>query len=394
GSGWVYRHTDGKTYIVTNFHVVEDADTIEVKFSDKSTRKATVVGTPDAKTDIAVLKVKNGDLHPAVLSDGTVKQGELVFAFGSPFQFDFSMSQGIVSGQGRELGILSSVGGYENFIQTDAAINPGNSGGPLTNIYGEVIGMNTAIATRTGSYSGLGFAIPADMIRHIVTQIIDNGSVRRGFLGITIGEMDKDMARSFGFEGDGVLVGDLVGDDSPAGEAGIRTGDIIVKIEDLPVRNMAELRRSVAAIAPGETIDVEIFRDGKTRTYEVTLAEYPENPVVARGGGRFNQEPEDDELEPLRRLGLDGLETLTRRVAERYELEITRGVVVTDVRPGSVAESQGLFPGVVITRIRGVEVNTVQELAEEIARYSLSDGVRLRVQTPQGGRFVFLRLND
>lgn len=403
GSGWVYRHTNGETYIVTNHHVVEDADTIEVKFSDKSTRKATLVGEPDPKTDIAVLKVKNGELHPAVLSDGVVEQGELVFAFGSPFQFDFSMSQGIVSGQGRELGILRDVGGYENFIQTDAAINPGNSGGPLMNIYGEVIGMNTAIATQTGSYSGLGFAIPADMIRHIVRQIIDNGSVRRGFLGIQIGELDPDMARSFGYDGQGVLVSDLVGSDSPAGKAGIRTGDIIVEIEGRPVRSGAELRRSVAAIAPDETIKVKVYRDGKYKDFRVTLAEYPKDPVAMGGGGRFRPEPQEEkdeereDLEPLRRLGLEGVETLNDDVAEQFSVdldEVSEGVVVTEVRRGSVAESKRLFPGMVITQVMGRDVSSVRELAREIGKHELAEGVRLRVVTAAGGQFVFLQLKD
>jgi serine protease Do len=176
GSGWIY---DTKGHIITNNHVIDGADRIVVRFYDGSERDAKVVGV-DTKTDIAVVKVKGDDLHPAKRADKPVDQGEIVFAFGSPFRFDFSMSQGIVSAKGRQLGILRGAQGYENFIQTDAAINPGNSGGPLTNIYGEVVGMNTAIASRTGAYNGLGFAIPVRMVEQVGDQLIENGKVSRG----------------------------------------------------------------------------------------------------------------------------------------------------------------------------------------------------------------------
>ncbi|MEX0742495.1 MAG: trypsin-like peptidase domain-containing protein, partial [Phycisphaeraceae bacterium] len=182
GSGWI--HPDGQ-HIITNNHVIREADQIEVKFHDRTTARAEVVGR-DEQTDIAVLKlVQEKDLHPSEIAEEPVDRGDIVFAFGSPFGFEFSMSQGIVSGKGRQIGILGSMG-YENFIQTDAAINQGNSGGPLTNYHGQVVGMNTAIATETGGNMGIGFAIPADMIVGIVDQIIGSGSVTRGYLGVWI----------------------------------------------------------------------------------------------------------------------------------------------------------------------------------------------------------------
>ena len=180
GSGWVY---DQDGHIITNHHVVEHADVITIRFQDGTHYEATVVGT-DPKTDIAVVKVDTPQIHPATIADEVVEQGDIVFAFGSPFQFEFSMSQGIVSGKGRRLHILDRHQGYENFIQTDAAINPGNSGGPLTNIYGQVVGMNTAIATSTGYYNGLGFAIPVNMVTNVADQLISTGKVSRGYLGI------------------------------------------------------------------------------------------------------------------------------------------------------------------------------------------------------------------
>ncbi|MBI1369643.1 MAG: PDZ domain-containing protein [Planctomycetes bacterium] len=393
GSGWVYGHGN-ENFIVTNNHVVKDADEIIVKFFDKSTRKATVVGT-DPQTDIAVLKVDDGDLHPAAISIKPVEQGEMVFAFGSPFQFDFSMSQGIVSGSGRRLGILGNMG-YENFIQTDAAINPGNSGGPLCNIYGEVIGMNSAIATRTGASNGIGFAIPSDMIKDVVNQIIDKGKVSRGYLGVWIRDLDDKLAKSFGYSGSGVLVEDLVGADSPAGKGGMKAGDIITKIEGVEVTNASELRRVVARYAPGQVITVDIYRDGKNQILKITLTEQPKNPEVAAANGGAGSEPAvaPEKLEPLRQLGLEKLENFTEGMAKRLDVQFTPGVVIEDVRAGSVAAAEGLRPGVVVTEVMGTPVKNLKQLTTEIAKHDLKKGVRLRVMAGDVKRFVLLALPE
>ncbi len=202
GSGWVW--VDGR-HIITNNHVVEKADDIEIRFFDKSTRRAKVVGT-DPLTDIAVLRVEGAPMRPARVAETAVLQGDQVFAFGSPFGFEFSMSRGIVSGTGRSLGAVSNGRGYEDFIQTDAAINQGNSGGPLTNIYGEVVGMNTLISTPSGASAGVGFSIPTDMIRNVAMQIIETGKVSRGFLGVIMHKDDVRILRSFGYEGQGVII--------------------------------------------------------------------------------------------------------------------------------------------------------------------------------------------
>ena len=395
GSGWVYQHENGQNYIITNNHVVENADSIRVKFFDKSTRQATVVGA-DPQTDIAVLKVDDGDLHPAKLADAGVAQGEIVFAFGSPFQFEFSMSQGIVSGEGRRLGILGSMG-YENFIQTDAAINPGNSGGPLTNIRGEVIGMNTAIASRTGSYNGLGFAIPVKMIVNVADQIIETGGVQRGYLGVWIKD-DPRLLRSYGYEGRGVLVEDFVGPQSPAKQAGLQRNDIIVAINGNEVRDAGELRRAIAGIQPGETAALTVVRDGQKQTIDVELGKLPEEVASASrgGGGSGGPEGEQDipakQLEPLRQLGLAEVSTLDERAAQRLDVELTPGVLVREVRPGSVAFSEGLRPGAIITHIQGQRVQDLGELTEQIGKLDLRQGVRLRVQLDGISRLVFLEL--
>ncbi len=391
GSGWIYQHTDGAKYIITNNHVVKDADQVMVKFYDKTERIAEVVGT-DAQTDIAVLKVENGSLHGAKLADELVAQGDMVFAFGSPFQFEFSMSQGIVSGTSRQLGILGQMG-YEDFIQTDAAINPGNSGGPLTNIYGEVVGMNTAIATRTGSFNGIGFAIPTPMIRNVAGQLIEEGKVTRGYLGVWIKDLDEKLARSFGYEGQGVLVEDVVSADSPAAKAGLEGGDIVTQINGQPVRTASELRGSVALLPPGGKVNMKVFRDGKVRDVTVTLGEQPTNMAeAARGGGDETAKIPNDQLEPLRQLGLTGVATLTKELAADAGVEFTQGVLVREVRPGSAAAMQGLRPGVVILEVAGKSVTSVEQLAEVLSKLNLADGVRMRVMLDGVRRFVFLEL--
>ncbi len=402
GSGWVYST---KGHIVTNYHVVRNADVIEVKFFDKSTRVAELIGH-DEKTDIAVLKVEEQRLHPAMLAREAVQQGDIVFAFGSPFEFEFSMSQGIVSGIGRRLGILDKfdrfgrriVAGYENFIQTDAAINPGNSGGPLTNIHGEVVGMNTAIATRTGANNGLGFAIPADMIRNVVHQLIDKGRVSRGYLGVWIDDLDPRMAESFGFKGEGVLVQRLAGEKSPAAKAGIEAGDIITEIDGQPVHGAGDLRRRVAVVKPGEKIKVKVFRQGEMKTVTVELAEQPDNLANLDDADSVmpgtNDEVDDDALEPLRKLGIEAVGAVPEELAERLGLPRGKGVVVEGVRPHSAAAAKALRPGSVITRVMGKQVNSARQLAEAMGDVDLAQGVRLRVVEQDSERFVLLALPE
>ena len=405
GSGWVY---DDQGHVVTNHHVVRGAEEITLRFSDGAEYEAEVVGADDA-TDIAVLKVDASNLHPAAIAPEPVEQGDLVFAFGSPFRFDFSMSMGVVSAKGRSLGIVSTrtdegqpFAGFENFIQTDAAINPGNSGGPLTNIYGQVVGMNTAIASRTGAYNGLGFAIPTDMITDVVDQIIENGGVARGFLGIRLPQQDltPEMARTFGFEGEGVLVADAIAG-SPAADAGLQAGDIITAINGEPVEAIRQLRLKVAAMRPGTTVEVTFFRQGPgEQTVEVTLgrlAAGSSQPDASHDAG--------DEMaggsvgeETLAKLGLSSLQTYGRDVAEELDREPINGVLVRSVRRGSVAAANRIAPGMVITHVMGERVESVEQLAEKMGRLDATEGLRMRVAVWDNSSgeyvslFVFMQL--
>jgi serine protease Do len=398
GSGWVY---DEQGHIITNNHVVrkrggELADEILVRFNDGSERQAKVVGT-DPRTDVAVIKVEGGHVHPSSIAREPVEQGDIVFAFGSPFRFEFSMSQGIVSGKGRRLNIMGR-GGYENFIQTDAAINPGNSGGPLTNIYGQVIGMNTAIATGTGTYNGLGFAIPVDMVVRVADQLINDGRVSRGYLGIFIKDLDPKMAESFGYSGRGVLVEDPIAG-GPAVDADIRRGDIITRLDDQAVGSADELRNRVANVKPGSTLKVELFRAGKLITTEVIIGELPDETLA--GGATPRTRPSDaavPSLELLQKLGVQGVKTVEAEDIRQMDLPAgTKGVVVLSVRRGSVAQQQNLARGTVITDVMNEQVTTVDELVEALQKHDLAQGVRISVleRGPAGEwlpRFVLLEL--
>ncbi len=390
GSGWVYAHESGRLYVITNHHVVENAKTIRLKFYDRSTRAAVLLGA-DPKTDIAVLRSDGGPLHPSVLAPQPVEKGEIVFAFGSPFQFEFSMSQGIVMGKGRRIGILARRRGYENFIQTDASVNPGNSGGPLTNIRGQIVGMNTAIPTTTGGFNGMAFTIPVEMIRNVADQLIERGEVRRGYLGVWIKDLDPALARSFAFEGDGVLVEDLVGQAGPAEQAGIQSGDIITHLEGQVIRSAADLRRVVASLSPDQDVSVTVFRAGETLQKTVRLARLPEGPV-AQAVPRDEPESSVSIDQAADRLGLIGLETMNPQVAQRFRLPQAPGVLVTAVRPGSAVDEAGLAPGTLITRAGEITLERLEDLNKVLATMGPGDSIRLRVRQDGQNRFLVLTL--
>jgi len=391
GSGWVY---DKLGHIVTNYHVVKDADEIDVRFYDKSTKTAKVIGV-DPNTDIAVLKVEADNLHPAKLAERSPEQGELVFAFGSPFSFEFSMSQGIVSGKGRHLGILGN-SGYESFLQTDAAINPGNSGGPLCSIYGQVVGMNSAIATRTGAFNGIGFAIPVEMLQRYIPQLIAKGSVARGYLGVMINDNVK-LLKSFGVD-HGVVVDDLVGD-GPAGKAGIQRGDVITEVNGKKVGDAAHLRQMIADFGPGTEVKLTVLRDGTQMPMTVKLVELPKSLTAGVTPDLQSPvAPTEQAMAPLRKLGLDKVSTMTQDLADSLRLEFRKGVLVEQVRRGSVAASEGMSGGMIIDSVMGKPVETVAELAEAMSKQDLTQGVRLSVivRGPAGltKRFVLLQLSS
>jgi serine protease Do len=362
-------------YILTNAHVARDADELTVTLLNNKDYKAKVVGTDD-KTDIAVLKVDAKGLVPAALGDSDeIRVGEWVVAVGSPFGLTQTVTQGIISAKGRaNVGISD----YEDFIQTDAAINPGNSGGPLVNLRGEVIGINTAIVSGSGGSVGIGFAVPINMAKTVMDGLMKNGKIERGYLGVNIQNLTEELAKSFDYDGTkGVLIGDVT-PNSPAAKAGLKAGDIITHLNGKEMEDMNQLRNAVAATPPGTKVDVEVFRDGKNKTVEVALGELEGKVHMARG----TDQSED--------LGITVRE-LTRDEAKQLKDENAKGVLVIEVKPGSLADKAGIRAGDVITAVGGKSVTSVDELHAAIKHQDVKKGVRMQVVTEGVRRFVFLK---
>ncbi|MEM8783783.1 MAG: trypsin-like peptidase domain-containing protein [Planctomycetota bacterium] len=418
GSGWVYRHEGSEehagNYIVTNAHVVEGVgggDRIKVTFTDQHQTYASIVGT-DESTDVAVLRLDDEDakyLHPAALGDRPVEQGEIVFAFGSPFgaRYSFSMSQGIVSAVGRRVGIIGGGNGYENFIQTDAAINPGNSGGPLVNTRAQVVGMNTAIASRTGTNTGIGFAIPVDLAASIADRLITDGTVRRGFLGVEIAELTEDTATTFGYGStDGVLIQDIM-PGGAADDSELRAGDIVVAVDGQHISGPRDLRFTIADLPPGRTVTLTVFRDGDTQDVGVTLGELGEAGRSRRPATRNDDALGDADLpgeERLLKYGITGAETFTDALARRFRADVEEGVLVTEIRRGSVAMSSRMFgPNqgtfMLITQVGSIDVGSVSELVDAVNAQPQNAPIRFTVKAWDPSerryrqRFVVLSLN-
>jgi len=375
GSGAIVS-ADG--YILTNNHVVDGADDLTVHLSDKREFKAKVIGT-DKATDLAVIKINASNLVPARLGDSSAMEvGDWVLAMGSPFGLDQTVTAGIVSAVGRgNVGLAD----YENFIQTDAAINPGNSGGPLVNLKGEVVGINTAIASRSGGNMGIGFAIPSSMAQSVMSSLIENGKVNRGYLGAIIQDLTPELSASFHFKGtDGVLIGD-VDPTGPAGKAGLKAGDIVVRYNGKPVTTMRALRQRVAATKAGNKVKVEVFRGGRYETINVRIA--PRKEEVASFGSPSGATSQ---------LGL-AVKTLTPEIGSQlgYADEV-KGVVVTEVEPGGAASQVGIQPGDVILSVNGTNTFTAPAFLKAVKKTDLSKGVRLQVMRDNVRRFVFLRI--
>ncbi len=366
GSGVIVK-SDGT--ILTNAHVVKDADEIQVKLSDKRSFPAKVVGL-DADSDIAVIKIDAKDLPTASIGDSDkLRVGEIVLAIGNPFGLTQTVTSGIVSAKGRSnVGIID----YEDFIQTDAAINPGNSGGPLVNIYGEVIGVNTAIATRSGGYQGIGFAIPSNSAKAIMQALLTEGKVRRGLLGVNIQDLNPSLAKSFGTEDlDGALVSQVI-EDSPAEKAGVKSGDIILKFKGEPVSGAAHLKNLVGRVKPGAKADLTIFRKGKTMTIPVTVGERDPKKIAAL---KSDVEGSDTSSE----LGVE-IEPVPPQVAKSLGLEKDQGVRIKSVDPDGMGRNIGLRGGDVVLEINGAAVSDADSLKEAVAGAKKQGIIRLKVQ--------------
>jgi len=380
GSGVIVSR-DG--YILTNNHVVEDADQITVRLSDGREFKAEVIGT-DPPSEIAVVQIKaDRDLPVARLGDDeTMEVGDWVLAVGSPFGLEQTVTSGIISATGRHgVGITE----YENFIQTDAAINPGNSGGPLVNMNGEVVGINTAIASRSGGYMGIGFAVPINMARKIMDRLVDEGEVVRGWLGVSIQPLTPEMAESMDITADkGVLVSQVF-EDAPAAEGGIRAGDVVLEFNGKAVSDPSELQSTVAWTKPGTKAKVLLLRGGKRKTVAVEIARRPERPdrVRARseGGGGPAQ---------LEELGVQ-VSGVTPEAQQRYGYKPGQGVLITGVEAGSVASRAGLEKGMLILQAGGQDVGSVRDLEKVLKEADLSRGLPLLVRAGDRQLFVLLK---
>ena len=380
GSGFII---DDAGIVVTNFHVIENAEEITVTLSDETVFTAEVLGQ-DQKTDIAVLKIDPGDTELTAVPFGdsdSLRVGDWVLAIGNPFGLGGTVTAGIVSARGRDIGN----GPYDDFIQTDASINRGNSGGPLFNVEGEVIGINTAIFSQTGGSVGIGFAISSNLAKRVTTQLAEYGTTRRGWLGVFIQEVTPDIAESLGLdEATGALVS-TVNESSPAQAAGLEPGDVIISFDGKAIEKMRDLPRIVAETEIGATVAVELIRNGSRMSVDVTLGELEKAELV----GIVGEESQGD-AESFEKLGFS-VDNLNAELAAELGLyENMRGVVVTEVEEGSPAFDKGLQPGDVIKRFGQRRVENAADLAKSVAETLESGraGVLLLVESEGRERFI------
>ncbi len=394
GSGWIY---DAEGHIVTNYHVIQDAERVEVQLHSGDIWPAEIIGQ-DQFTDIAVIKIPHKQLHPALRADddNEVRQGDLVFAFGSPFDFRFSMSSGVVSGVGRSLGVIyDELGrwrGYENFIQVDAAINPGNSGGPLTDIHGHVIGMNTAIATGRprgtfdeGQFAGIGLAIPIEMIEPVVDQLIETRVVQKGYLGVSVWPLNPrfiPQLRLRGFPGHGVIVVPADGQ-GPAFEAGVRRGDIITHANDDEIDTVAKLRSVISSMLPGEIARLRIWRENRQRdegqllTIDVPLDRFD----TSLRAGILPADQRDDRIDEF---GIGKMSTSTPQLARIYGVRFRAGVLIEEIIPGSQLDGR-IRPGSILVAVMDAPIRDVKELFDRLGDNDVR-GVSVTFLLPDGTR--------
>ena len=372
GTGFIISE-DG--YILTNDHVVDGADEIKVKLADGRVFSGTVRGL-DPKLDLALIKIDAGKHLPvARLGDSDkLRIGEWVMAIGNPFGLEQTVTVGIVSAKGRVIG----AGPYDDFIQTDASINPGNSGGPLFNVLGEVVGINTAIVP---GGQGIGFAIPVNMAKQVVSQLRDDGKVTRGYLGVVVQPLSEELAQSFGLERpQGALVSDVV-KDSPAERAGLKRGDVILRFDGQAIDERNDLPKIVAASKVGKTVDMVIFRDGRELVVKVQV-------------GKLSEESAGQAVSPEAggKLGLTVV-PLTPELARRYDLDpATRGVLVTAIEAGSAAASANLRPGDLVVEVDGREIDSVKDFEAATGRAAKGKVLRLLIQRRETLFYTTLRI--
>lgn len=382
GSGFII---DASGVILTNNHVVDGADEVKIRLHDGREFIGRDIKT-DPRTDVAIVRIDATDLKPLRLGDSMATQvGDWVLAIGSPFGLDTSVTAGIISAKGRSNRITARA----DFLQTDAAINPGNSGGPLLNLRGEVIGINTAIATESGGYDGIGFAIPTHIAGWVSQKLITHGEVTRAYLGTEIRTVDAETARQFKLK---VLEGALVRSvlpDSPAAKAGLEPGDLILKLNDHPINNSTTLQGTVEQLSIGKSYPMVILRDGKEITLNVTMAEMPKDVVAAH----HEQEEPAPSASKSDNVGLE-VRPLTKDLAKQFGTSGTTGLLITGVEEGSPAQIAGLKTGDVIERAGGQPVTTVEEYTKARDQFSKGDGLVLNVRSTNGRKFYVVLKGD
>jgi serine protease Do len=364
GSGFIIS-ADG--YAVTNNHVVQGAEEVTVRLRDGDELKAKVIGT-DPKTDLALIKIDSNKAFDFVtFSDKEPRVGDWVMAVGNPFGLNSTVTTGIISARGRDIGS----GPYDDFLQIDASINKGNSGGPAFDLEGNVVGVNTAIFSPTGGSVGIGFAIPASTAENVIQSLKDNGAVTRGWLGVQIQPVTDEIAESLGVaEGKGAIISEVT-EDSPALEAGLKTGDIILKLDGMDIADSRDLARKVAKVAPGKSVPVEIIRDGKSETLMVAIGKMPGSKEVAAA-------PDTSKPATLADLGLKVIPA-----------DDGAGVTITDVDPDGIAAAQGLRPGDIILEVGGKEVHAMSDVKDAL-KASGKKRVLMLVRSGDSQRFVAL----
>jgi serine protease Do len=381
GSGVII---DPEGYILTNYHVISEAEIIKVTVSGNGDKEydGEIIGK-DERTDLAVIKIKSKERFTSARlgNSDTIKVGEWVIAIGSPFGLEQTVTAGIISAKRQSVPIEGRT--YEAMIQTDASINRGNSGGPLINMEGEVIGINTAIYAPTGVFSGVGFAIPINKAKEILGDLIEKGKVVRGWLGVIIQEVTPELAESFGLkETRGALVGDVL-KDTPAEEAGLKEGDIIIEFDGKRIEEYNDLPAIVSRTAVGKEVEVKVLRAGKPRSFRVKIRELEEELPVS--------EQEQEKVEE--NLGMI-VQELSPEIMNRYRLSDDRGVIITDIEPGSPADDAGLRPGDIIKEINHQKINNLSDYQKQISTIKKGQTVLLHIRRGQNTIYVAFRVEE
>lgn len=391
GSG-VFITDDG--YIITNNHVIENADEngITVTTIDKKKHKAKLIGA-DPLTDLAIIKIEGSGFQPAHLGDiSKVKVGEMVLAVGSPLGLNYTVTSGIVSAIGRgNFGMRTSSYSVENYIQTDAAINPGNSGGGLFDLNGSLIGINTAIATGTGSYIGYGFAIPVDLVKAVAEDLMDDGKISRGYIGVSIKSIDEVYAKTLGLdEVKGVLVESVL-EDSPAEKAGIEIEDVILSVDDRETNTSSELQSIIATYRAGDKVNLTIWRNGKKLNKELALKSRDSEESLSENSQEIEEEVEEDSIGPVNFEKI-GFEVSPIPEPMKEKMRIKNGALITKVERFSHAADRGLFPNGVIVRADRKEVKSPNDLKKIIESKSKGDVIMMQVKYLERNQIVALEI--